>query len=397
MDSDAASDAGYSNEGEVDLVSHLGSECDSDESENDASPSSLPTVTQNNDDDHSSNPESDDEVPYPDEQPPEWESDNFKDFHVPFFRGPPEGPNLPNDFDVSTAQPIDYFKLFFTHELLSEIVQNTNAYAVWSIRHKRIVNPRYTDPQWSMTGENDVTLDELKAFLGLQIIFGLNPVRQYSNAFSGCNFLGNQGVRRTMSQKRFEKLCQYFHVSDREKEPSRGSKDYDPLFKIRTVMEKLLKLFPKYCSFSQYQCLDESMVRCKARLPYIIFNKSKPCRRGIQVFVRTDATTGYCQQFEFYLGSKLTKSSQRGLYFDVIDRLSKPLRGSNAKLFFDNAYTSVLSAIHLQKHGIQSTGTLRATRRYNPQIFKSKKKLKLKRGEHKSFQAKNNVRLTATY
>ena len=70
---------------------------------------------------------------------------------------------------------------------------------------------------------------------------------------------------------------------------------------------------------------------------------------------------GYCQQFEFYLGAKMTKPSKRGLYFDVVDRLAKPPYYSNGKLFFDNAYSSVMVAIYLQKNGVQSTGTLRAT------------------------------------
>ena len=81
-----------------------------------------------------------------------------------------------------------------------------------------------------MNGEDNITLPELKAFLGLQLIFGLNPVKQYSIAFSSCTFLGNEGVRCTMSQKPFEKLCQYFHVSNRDNEPNCNSEQYDPLF-----------------------------------------------------------------------------------------------------------------------------------------------------------------------
>ena len=115
-----------------------------------------------------------------------------------------------------------------------------------------------------------------------------------------------------MSQKWFEKLCQYFHVSNRDNEPNRNSEQYDPLFKIRPVMEQLLNSFPKYSSFTEHQTIDKFMVRCKSRLPYITFNKSKPTRKGIQVFVRNDAKTGYCQQFEFYLGAKMTKPSKRG-------------------------------------------------------------------------------------
>ena len=103
-----------------------------------------------------------------------------------------------------------------------------------------------------MNGEDNITLPELKAFLGLQLIFGLNPVKQYSIAFSSCTFLGNEGVRRTMSQKWFEKLCQYFHVSNRDNEPSRNSEQYDPPFKIRPVMEQMLNSFPKYSSFTEH-------------------------------------------------------------------------------------------------------------------------------------------------
>ena len=70
--------------------------------------------------------------------------------------------------------------MFFTDEWLLEIVQNTNSHTLWSIQQTKIVNPQYSDPQWGLNGENNVLLDELKAFLWLQVIFGLNPVWQYS-------------------------------------------------------------------------------------------------------------------------------------------------------------------------------------------------------------------------
>ena len=288
----------------------------------------------------SSDEESDLEIKDPDEQPPDWTSDNFRDFHVLPFKGPTSGQTLPSGFDVDTATPLQYFQLFFTDELFSQLVDDTNSYALWSIRQKQIFDPRYQDPNWRLSGEDNTSIEELKAFFGIQLIFGLNPVRQYQNAFSSCPFLGNQGLRKTKSQKHFEKLCQYFHVSDRSNEPPKGSPNYDPLYKVRTVMEKMLQLFPKYSSFRPAQCLDESMIRCKSHLSYIIFNASKPTRKGIQVFVRTDAKTGYCQQFEFYLGAKLTKPSGKGLFFDGVDRFTRPLHNSNTNVYFDNAYTA---------------------------------------------------------
>ena len=343
----------------------------------------------------SSDEDSDLEIKDPDDQPPDWTCDNFRDFHVPPFKGPTPGPTLPPDFDVETATPLQYFQLFFTDELFAQLVDNTNSYALWSIRQKQILDSRYQDPNWRVSGEDNTTLDELKAFMGINVIFGLNRICQYQNAFSACPFLGNQGVRNTLSQKRFEKLSQYFHVSDRSNEPAKESPNYDPLYKVRNVMEKMLELFPKLSAFRPHQCVDESMIRCKSRLSYIIFNASKPTRKGIQVFVRTDAKTGYCQQFEFYLGAKLTKSSKKGLYYDVIDRLTRSLHNTNAQVYFDNAYTSVSTLIMLQQNGVLANGTLRGLRRYNPPVFKAKKRIKMKRGESKVFQDRNNPNLTA--
>ena len=72
--------------------------------------------------------------------------------------------------------------------------------------------PNYVDKLWSMEGSNDINLTELKAYFDILIILGLNPVKQYKMAFSCDSFLGNEGIRKTMTLKRFEKTSQYLHV-----------------------------------------------------------------------------------------------------------------------------------------------------------------------------------------
>ena len=59
----------------------------------------------------------------------------------------------------------------------------------------------------------------MKAYSSILLILGINPVKQYQMAFSTDPFLGNEGIRKTMTLKRFEKIAQYFHVSDHTKEP----------------------------------------------------------------------------------------------------------------------------------------------------------------------------------
>ena len=44
-----------------------------------------------------------------DRNPPNWSPNNYQDFIVPDYTRPPDTPNLPADFDISTAKAIDYF------------------------------------------------------------------------------------------------------------------------------------------------------------------------------------------------------------------------------------------------------------------------------------------------
>ena len=70
--------------------------------------------------------ESDDTVLDIDITPPSW-TDKVEPITVPQFRFK-GGPTLPDDFNVNTTRPIDYFKLFFTDGLIEHIVKCTNDY-----------------------------------------------------------------------------------------------------------------------------------------------------------------------------------------------------------------------------------------------------------------------------
>ena len=147
-------------------------------------------------------------------------------------------------------------------------------------------------------------------------------------AFSTDPFLGNKGIRKTMTLKRFEKIAQYFHLSDHTKEPGQNDDNYDPLYKMKPIITVLSTHFMQYCGSGGTCAIDESMIKCKSRLPYIIYQLQKPVHCRIQVFVRANSLSGYVHQFQIYVGSKMTKTSRNGLYFDVVNSLTKPSRGT---------------------------------------------------------------------
>ena len=151
---------------------------------------------------------------------PTWTSD-FSDFTVlPFTKY--EGARLPRDFDTSTATACDYFRLFFDDEVIDKIVQYTNGYAEY-----KFSNPDYKDKNWT----RPVTASDIRGFLGVAVIMGINPLHSYRDYWSKDPFVGNLGIQSVISLKQYETLNKYFHVSDRAAEPTRDSEAYDKIYK----------------------------------------------------------------------------------------------------------------------------------------------------------------------
>ena len=58
-------------------------------------------------------------------------------------------------------------------------------------------------------------------------------------------------------------------------------------------------------------------------------------------------------------GRKHTTVSKNGLFFDVVQELTKPMHGSNVRLYTDSAYSSIKTFLYLKKHSIFASGTCR--------------------------------------
>ena len=78
-----------------------------------------------------------------------------------------------------------------------------------------LYNPDYVDSVWQET-----TVEELKALFGINILMGLNQPPQYKLLWHQNDLIGNSGVKKTMTCRRYQKLTQYLHVSDRANEPA---------------------------------------------------------------------------------------------------------------------------------------------------------------------------------
>lgn len=179
---------------------------------------------------------------------PVWRSDNFVNFEVPTFKGA-TGPKFPNDFDHENASQWDYLSLFLDFNILTTLVENTNKYADKKIEEEGLNREKV----WL----NDVTMREIKTFLGISILFGINNFPAYRNFWDSSPFLGNEGVKAAMSRKRYEEISRFLHVSDPANELEKGDPRHDRLAKVRPLLDHCARVFPLYSNSYEHQTIDE--------------------------------------------------------------------------------------------------------------------------------------------
>lgn len=178
---------------------------------------------------------------------PKWSKTNFQDIEVPIFREK-QGPQLPENFDVLTATPLDYLELFLTNDALEMVLKNTNKYGKWKQDRGNADLPAW---------KKELVIDELKGFIGINVIMGLNKVPSYSCYWSRSPILGNQTIQKTMSKHRYEGISEYLHVSDREREGLPNTVEYDRLGKIRPLLDIVVPTFARYSFPKENQTIDE--------------------------------------------------------------------------------------------------------------------------------------------
>ena len=55
-----------------------------------------------------------------------------------------------------------------------------------------------------------MTLEEIKAFLGVSVVMGVNILPSISDYWSSNQFLGNEGIQKVKTKNRYEKYQQIF-------------------------------------------------------------------------------------------------------------------------------------------------------------------------------------------
>ncbi|XP_052775666.1 piggyBac transposable element-derived protein 4-like isoform X1 [Mya arenaria] len=186
-----------------------------------------------------------------------------------------------------------------------------------------------------------------------------------------------------MTCNRFQKLDQYFHVSDRASEPRCGDPGYDRLFKVREVMTAVMDCFKRAYTLSKEVAVDEAMIKYSGRLSFRQYMPNKPIKHGVKVWMLCDSRSAYLWNFDVYLGRQ--DRTHHDLGHDVVMNLTQGVQNSKRHIYFDNFFTGLPLLESLLGNGLYGCGTVRENRIGFPKDLKKPRDVR-QRGEFKVLQ-----------
>ena len=276
------------------------------------------------------------------------------------------------------ATALDFFKLFFDETFFQELVLHTNSYAEQERTHAEALgNPHKM--AWTET-----TVPEMKAWIGMNIRLGLKGTSAIDDIWSTKAFLHDSCLSRIMSRNRYWALSRYFHTSDNSQAiHDRLHPNYDPLYKVRALINLANANFAKAYNPKQNLSIDEAMIKFKGRHYSKQYLPKKPIKWGFKVWVCAESDTGYALQVEVYEGKvrnpvRAATRKEHGLGYDVVNSLTQEYQLKNHVISYDRFFSSVDLAEFLLQRRTYVNSTVMLNRKGLPYAVK---KLKLKKDQ----------------
>ncbi|XP_012523203.1 uncharacterized protein LOC105829094 [Monomorium pharaonis] len=286
--------------------------------------------------------------------PPQKNMNKNNPISIPYLPGP-----IKEARDVKT--PYESWSLLFSDNILNIIIIHTNAQIKSHCNDNEInrnVNAIY----------KDLDIIELKAFIGLLYISGLQKNNNTSLEDLWSAEYGIDLYRATMPLARFKFICRCLRFDDISTRTQRQKQDKFAL--IRELWTKFISRCTQFYIPTPYCTIDEQLLSFQGRCPFKVHNKNIPNKYGIKIIMMNDSRTFYMYTAEPYVG-KVNKDNTESLPSYYIRTLSQPIHGTLRNITCDNWFSSVeIFDKMLQEHSITMVGTLKKNNPEIPLAFK---------------------------
>lgn len=168
----------------------------------------------------------------------------------------------------------------------------------------------------------NLTLDELKAFVGLLYLRGITGGKSMCLEDYWSADLGFPIFRETMSRQRFRSIMKYLRFDDKPTRNARLEKDKFAL--ISEIFGAFVKNCTAYYNPGTDITVDEQLFPTKARCRFTQYMASKPDKFGIKFWVAADVQTKYMLNMFPYLGKDERRPTSQRLPDSVVMQLMTP-------------------------------------------------------------------------
>ena len=214
--------------------------------------------------------------------------------------------------ETKTGVHLICFLCFFSSNSIDIIVKNTNKFG------NKLKSDRSYFRWFQLTSK------EFLAFLGSVIFMGLVEVPSLVEYWNNDGFFGQEFVRASgMNRTRFMNILTALRLcdleQDRQNEILKARKEpYDPLFKLKPLMNDLQLACKTYFVPGQNISIDERMVAFKGRIGMNeTVYKRQTNKVGFKLWILASSDSGYTYKFQVCTGKRLTQTNN-GLGYDVV-------------------------------------------------------------------------------
>lgn len=254
----------------------------------------------------------------------------------------------------------DAWNCLFTDEMLNMILTHTNNY-VASVKEK------YARSR----SAKDVTMSELKAFIGLLYLAGiLKSNRQSLNDLWSVEGMGVERFRLSMSMNRFKFLQRCLMFDEIASHDDRTK--VDKLADVREILSLFVDNCKKCYSLGQNVTIGEKLEAFRGQCSFKQYVPSKTLRYGIKIVTLVDSKTLYTSNLEIHTGKRpdgpfALSNKPR----DVVKRMTSHIYNTGRTITAGSCFTDFQLIQDLKKENISYIGAVRNKKRQIPSAFVS--------------------------
>jgi len=262
---------------------------------------------------------------------------------------------------LNASNPYESWNVLFTDEMLELILKWTNT----EIERHNIDNNANNAEAATFA---PLSINELKAFIGLLYYQGVNKNNHLNLTEMWSNEFGSNLYRTVMSEKRFSFIGARLRFDDKSTRAERRT--VDVLAPIRELWDLFIGNCQKNYTPGNNLTIDEQLLGFRGKFSARVYIPSKPARYGIKILSLNDSKNFYLYNAIPYTGKVQPERAESVPTF-FVRCLSEPIHDSGRIITCDNWFSSVeCFKKMLESHDLRMIGTLRKNKRQIPESFK---------------------------